>query len=75
MTEFYTLGEDKQALIEDAKKAGFRNAVAFYSPNYLNFKDGEEASIRLTEYECYNSLSEEKKKEVKKKFLSLHEAH
>ena len=57
MTEFYTLGKDKQALIEDAKKAGFRKAVAFYSPNSLSFKDGEEGGGGGGGGGGYNSLS------------------
>ena len=46
--DYFHLGVDKQKLIEDAKKAGFKKAVAYYVPVYVNFKDGEEAFDRIT---------------------------
>ena len=45
--DYFYLGVDKQMLIEDAKKAGFKKAVAYYVPSYANFKDGEDAFDRL----------------------------
>lgn len=70
--DLFDRGADKEKLIEDAKKAGFERAVAYYMPSQTNFKDREEAFERVAKVV---TIPPEKEGVIRKKFLELLENH
>ena len=52
---------------------GFKKAVAYYVPIYLNFQKGEEAFNKVMENPRYSIIPEDKKAVVKEKYVGLFE--
>ena len=69
----FHLGEDKQKLVEDAKKVGFKKAVTYYVTHYANYRDGEEAFEKLRNAPVFEHVPAEKMGLVKEKYIALFE--